>query len=100
MSNQIIAALFFGGIFTAVSIPFLIDYLKDGDLGDSSIVDMIKGLEEFDQNTRWLYLLSMTALLPFACFPYLQKKLPPIGRSILIFLTGNAFAFGMMTLLS
>jgi len=97
--NKKAAALFFGGIATAVSIPFLIDILKDGELGDSSIKDLVNGLEEFDQDTRWLYLLLLTSLIPFACFPFLQEKLPPFGMAMLVFLTAMAFAFGVMTLL-
>jgi len=97
--NKVAAVLFFGGIFTSVSIPFLIDIAKDGEIGDSSIKDLVNGLEEFDQDTRWLYLFLLTALLPFACFPYLQQKIPTFWRYMLVFLTANAFAFGVMTLL-
>jgi len=100
LNNKIAAVLFFGGIIASVSVPFLIDIAKDGELGDSSIKDMVTGLEEFDEDTRWLYLLLLTSLLPFACFPFLQKKLPPFWRYALIFLTANAFAFGIMTLLN
>jgi len=72
--NKIAAVLFFSGVIAAVSVPFLIDIAKDGELGDSSIKDLVNGLEEFDQDTRWLYLLLLTSLLPFASFPFLQKK--------------------------
>ncbi len=100
MNNKIAAVLFFSGIISAVSVPFLIDIAKDGELGDSSIKDLVNGLEEFDQDTRWLYLLLLTSLLPFACFPFLQKKLPPFWGYALVFLTAMAFAFGVMTLLN
>jgi len=73
LNNKIAAVLFFSGIISAVSVPFLIDIAKDGELGDSSIKDLVNGLEEFDQDTRWIYLLLLTSLLPFACFPFLQQ---------------------------
>jgi len=98
--NKIAVVLFFSGVIAAVSVPFLIDIAKDGELGDSSIKDLVNGLEEFDQDTRWLYLLLLTSLLPFACFPFLQKKLPQFWRYALVFLTAMAFAFGVMTLLN
>jgi len=98
LDNKIAAVLFFTGIFTALGIPFLIDIAKDGELGDSSIKDLVTGLEELDQITRWGYLALMTVVLPFACFPSLGKKLTPFWRNFMIFLTGNAFAFGILTL--
>ncbi len=96
--NKTALVLFTAGILTAVSIPFLIDIVKDGELGDSSVKDMVSGLEEIDQITRWLHLLLLTSLLPFASFPFLQKKLPPFWMKMLVFLTANAFAFGIMAL--
>jgi len=99
LSNKVAAVLFFSGVIAAVSVPFLVDIAKDGELGDSSIKDLVNGLEEFDQDTRWLYLLLLTSLLPFACFPFLQKKLPQFWRYALTFLTAMAFTFGIMTLL-
>ena len=100
MDNKKAAILFSAGIICAVSIPFAIDFLKDGSLGDSSISDMINGLTEIDQITRWIYLALMTSMLPFACFPILQKKITPFWRNMLIFLTANAFAFGIMELIN
>ncbi len=98
--NKIAIALFTAGILTAVSIPFLIDIVKDGELGDSSVKDMVTGLEEIDKITIWIYLFMLTSLLPFACIPYLQKKLSPNLMKLLVFLTANAFTFGVMTLYS
>ncbi len=98
--NKTAIALFTAGILTAVSIPFLIDIAKDGELGDSSIKDMVTGLEEIDQVTRWLHLLLLTSLLPFACIPFFQKKLSLNTMKLLIFLSANAFAFGVMALYS
>jgi len=96
--NKTVLVLFIVGIFTAVSIPFLIDIVKDGELGDSSIKDVFEGLEELDQITRWLHLLLLTSLLPFACFPFLQKKLTLNWMKLLVFLSANAFTFGIMAL--
>jgi len=98
--NKTAIGLFIAGILTAVSIPFLIDIAKDGELGDSSVKDMVTGLEEIDQITRWLHLLLLTSLLPFACIPFLQKKLSPNSMKLLVFLSANAFAFGVMALYS
>jgi len=98
LSNKVAAVLFFSGIIAAVSVPFLIDIAKDGQLDDSPIEDLVNGLDELDQVTRLAYLAVMTALLPFACFSALQKKITPNRFKFLIFLTGNAFAFGIMTL--
>jgi len=98
--NKTALVLFITGILTAVSIPFLIDIAKDGELGDSSIKDIYEGLEEVDQITRWLHLLLLTSLLPFACIPFLQKKLSPNWMKMLVFLSANAFAFGIMALYS
>jgi len=41
LNNKIAAVLFFSGIISAVSVPFLIDIAKDGELGDSSIKDLV-----------------------------------------------------------
>jgi len=98
--NKTAIVLFITGILTAVSIPFLIDIAKDGELGDSSIKDIYEGLEEVDQITRWLHLLLLTSLLPFACIPFLQKKLSLFWMKMLVFLSANAFAFGVMALYS
>ena len=98
--NKTVLVLFIAGIFTAVGIPFLIDIVKDGELGDSSIKDVFEGLEELDQITRWLHLLLLTSLLPFACIPSLQKKLSLFWMKMLVFLTANAFTFGVMSLYS
>jgi len=89
--NKTVLVLFIAGIFTAAGIPFLIDIAKDGELGDSSIKDIFKGLEELDQITRWLHLLLLTSLLPFACFPFLQKKLTGKGVLLYAFVGGNGF---------
>jgi len=96
--NKTVLVLFIVGIFTAVGIPFLIDIAKDGELGDSSIKDIYEGLEEVDQITRWLHLLLLTSLLPFASFPFLHKKLTLNWMKLLVFLSANAFAFGIMAL--
>jgi len=96
--NKTALVLFTAGILTAVSIPFLIDIAKDGELGDSSIKDIFEGLEELDEITRWLHLLLLTSLLPFASFPFLQKKLSLNWMKMLVFLSANAFAFGIMAL--
>ncbi len=98
--NKTAIGLFIVGILTAVSVPFLIDIAKDGELGDSSVKDMVTGLEEIDKITIWIYLFLLTSLLPFACIPSLQKKLSPNLMKLLVFLSANAFTFGVMALYS
>jgi len=98
--DKIVLILFVAGILSAVSVPFMIDILQTGQAGSHSIREMVKGLTEIDQITRWIYLFMMTSLLPFACFPALRKKLTPFWMKMLVFLTANAFAFGLMELIN
>jgi len=90
--------LFVLGIASALSIPFILDFIQTGDADEESISDFVSSLKETDKATKGFYYLLYLFILPFAAIPVLKKRLTGKWSLLYTFFAGNTFGFSLIGL--